>query len=842
MPFQASLIRSFTSVPKRFFSGEAKSGSHLLQPSGVNPGTFGMNQYKYLALGVIAALSTAHVGLSQPCMPTLHGFPTGPLNMATSSPNEYASVTAMMPYEDDSGHSLIVAGRFMLSPAPFAHVARYQNGIWTPMALPQQSPSHLGVTDLAVQDFAVADGPSRSIYALGMSGFIYRWTGSQWEQVGTQQAGTPKTLLAASDEDGPVLLMGRAVGSEDELPLILAWRGSGDWTSYSPNFTSGSIARLRVIDDGSGPVTFAVGEFSDLDHGIRNIAKHVDGEWAAVPFDPEHSSISDVTIFDAGTHGSELYVSAVTHGAPSSVQVYRLRSGQWLPVLSAPISIGAQTPLPTFFKLDRGEGERLYLAGYLATQQQNGLVEVAPGSSPSPLYFRYRQFDNTTPGAVLAAATIDDGGVQRTFLGGDFIGFAESRTAWNASSHPAFSLVQSDAASPLGYTAAAKGFDGPTGPSYSEPFYLSTLKLPEGERLLITAYITRADGLAAANAVLYDGTAFSLMNVPQPWTNHLQNATVAAIDGQLRVIAAARSSLPDLGPLAYWTGSQWTRMLPVLSNTIHTAATLNGELLALTSTGLFVYRDGAWVLVFSGQPRFVSTVGDLGQGERFYFAASGPSGIGIYEFDGQNATILCGADIFVITSMVVHDDGDGPRLYASKATYNDSVVRLEGSSLVPMPGLGAPTNKLASWDDGNGPTLYAAGNFQNVGGEACHGIARWRNNAWECVVPLVPQFTGLSQIDVAVFQDKLYIAGSFTSIGPVNADHFAYFEPCRMRTCTPDFNGDGDHGTDADIEAFFACLAGSCCPRCTPDFDGDGNAGTDEDIEAFFRVLAGGNC
>jgi uncharacterized membrane protein len=63
-------------------------------------------------------------------------------------------------------------------------------------------------------------------------------------------------------------------------------------------------------------------------------------------------------------------------------------------------------------------------------------------------------------------------------------------------------------------------------------------------------------------------------------------------------------------------------------------------------------------------------------------------------------------------------------------------------------------------------------------------------------------------------------------------------------TCgSADFNGDGDVGTDADIEAFFACLAGNCCPTCgSADFNGDGDVGTDADIEAFFRVLAGGDC
>jgi hypothetical protein len=60
-----------------------------------------------------------------------------------------------------------------------------------------------------------------------------------------------------------------------------------------------------------------------------------------------------------------------------------------------------------------------------------------------------------------------------------------------------------------------------------------------------------------------------------------------------------------------------------------------------------------------------------------------------------------------------------------------------------------------------------------------------------------------------------------------------------------DFDCDGDTGTDADIEAFFACLSGTCPPapcNSTADFDSDGDTGTDADIEAFFRVLGGAVC
>ncbi len=86
--------------------------------------------------------------------------------------------------------------------------------------------------------------------------------------------------------------------------------------------------------------------------------------------------------------------------------------------------------------------------------------------------------------------------------------------------------------------------------------------------------------------------------------------------------------------------------------------------------------------------------------------------------------------------------------------------------------------------------------------------------------------------------------------GGANGSNNASLLRVRAFTTTPacgtaDFDGDGDVGTDADIEAFFACLAGNCCANCFSlgaDFNADGDVGTDADIEAFFRVLAGGPC
>jgi hypothetical protein len=97
-----------------------------------------------------------------------------------------------------------------------------------------------------------------------------------------------------------------------------------------------------------------------------------------------------------------------------------------------------------------------------------------------------------------------------------------------------------------------------------------------------------------------------------------------------------------------------------------------------------------------------------------------------------------------------------------------------------------------------------------------------------------------------LFADEAMTDAQIAAFGAANARGIEFLRPPAAPPCgSADFNCDGDIGTDADIEAFFACLAGVCpAAPCTStaDFNGDGDIGTDADIEAFFRVLAGGTC
>jgi hypothetical protein len=99
-------------------------------------------------------------------------------------------------------------------------------------------------------------------------------------------------------------------------------------------------------------------------------------------------------------------------------------------------------------------------------------------------------------------------------------------------------------------------------------------------------------------------------------------------------------------------------------------------------------------------------------------------------------------------------------------------------------------------------------------------------------------------VGVQALWPTIVITVSNEAQSPICYDTVIHIDASPLPTdCTADFNNDGDIGTDEDIEAFFACLAGNCCGTCgDSDFNGDGDYGTDADIESFFRVLAGGSC
>jgi hypothetical protein len=147
---------------------------------------------------------------------------------------------------------------------------------------------------------------------------------------------------------------------------------------------------------------------------------------------------------------------------------------------------------------------------------------------------------------------------------------------------------------------------------------------------------------------------------------------------------------------------------------------------------------------------------------------------------------------------------------------------------------------LIPFNDGAGPRLWIA-----CAGHPLGDLAFWDGTAWQSrpnFVVINHLITSLADVRRSNGTRSLLVGGGFLHAADQLASNLAELATC-PRTCSADFDGDGDTATDADIEAFFACISGNCCPQCgNPDFNNDGDPATNQDIESFFRVLAGGPC
>jgi hypothetical protein len=250
---------------------------------------------------------------------------------------------------------------------------------------------------------------------------------------------------------------------------------------------------------------------------------------------------------------------------------------------------------------------------------------------------------------------------------------------------------------------------------------------------------------------------------------------------------------------------------------------------------------------------------------RAYLGGFYPNGLGAADFQGIQA-IGVGCDLYCFTGTGEcnpvgvpdqvdfywsADSGTGP--LPSSAGYLRGAV-LGASSDLRFKLIAAANNGVAMLVDDQAPLalpqLSTAGGVQAVisgdGSVVAAGTLVWyAAHSTRFITDVLTaaglRFDGWSNLMVTGLDMRgLRFCGAGTDPSGATEAWFA------DTSCgSADFNCDGAVGTDADIEAFFACLSGDCPPPpCTQtaDFNHDGAVGTDADIEAFFRVLGGGSC
>jgi hypothetical protein len=814
-------------------------------------------------VAVLSGAGVVGVAKAQPCVPTWDGrFNYSALN---------SPLLCSVVYDDGTGPSFYIGGD-VTADGTSVGFSRWDGQRLLPIA-----PGINGRIELMAVWDDDGPGPRRpAIYALGqfqIEGDPYRrprmmrWDGT-WSAVPGIFEPYPEFRVMAVHHDGTRerLYVGGRFASIDGQPFsnIAALDATG-WSNVGNGVSSttgaGSVSALASFTDASGPALYVGGFFNRSGPiGAASMGKFQNNQWQYT----DGVYIETLPTASAGGVNAIVVADPLRTGTPTLViagHFYRMdgramsglamgtTQGDWVPVGPLP---DIRTPVHRLFSADFGAGRSLFAVSYdrgleeFDGQQWNS-VESFHGSSVGNWTVL-----NTGPLDVVCGTGLGSAGVTALPGGGLFDGaswtpFGGFGLGFNSGVNR---LIKGDIGGGEqmfafgGFTHAGSTYvDGSarwTGTSW-EPIGFG---LPETERGVTDALIFD-DGsgahlyVATEHDGIYrlDGSVWSRVGQLQQTTLYSPSSTRLVIfdaddsgPQPATLYAAGRfvTAEPEAwSPLARLVADSWELLTapPGWFNDyqVHDAeaasAAITGSSPAILISGRFEQDIRFSLLRWNGavwsrdgvefqpqgisQTRMVMTTHDDGAGEALYIAGSFASSPAVrlrggeWSLYGGTTTIssLTGS----ITELRSVQLPEGRLLMLSGdsgAVSSPSILRVD--SLEPYPYRAYDAYSAVDYNDGSGPALF-------IGGSLAFTVS--------------PGTASINQ--------------------PAGIAMLHFCPP----TCTPDFNGDGDVGTDADIEAFFACLAGRCCGRCgSSDFNNDGDTGTDADIEAFFRVLGGQAC
>jgi hypothetical protein len=678
---------------------------------------------------------------------------------------------------------------------------------------------------------------------------IARWNGSAWSGFGTglRASGSPATVPALLALPDGTFIAGGDITTAGSLSVnrVARWNGSA-WTALDTGLTNpdglGGVPVRKFARFPNGDIV-AGGDFATASGvTVNNIARWNGSVWSAlgsgVVTGVFTEPVRTLTVLNDGrllAGGSLVQAgnvpvlslalwdgnawAALSPGTDQSVQGLLPLSGGGLLACGAFTTIGGVTASRVALWDGRAWsplGSGVFTPG------------ISPAGAPATCGIRLPNGDFVIGGTFDRAGAVQSHGLAR----------------WNGSDW-----------SPIGGNVGS-GVGG----------VLAVAIAPNGD-IVIGGTFSSAGGVSAANIARWDGMT---------WT-----PVGAGLNGAVRALAFAPNGdlfaggtfstfgSPAATRIARWDGSQWNPLGSGMGTQFAYSPEVDA-LLALPS-------------------------GDVIVGGRFEFAGS------VYSpavarwsnssWSAMGSGFLVGTQSATVYGLALHPTGDiiaggsmpGPRAIAR---WNGSAWAPLGAGLVLTGSAGGPTaNCVAVTTAGE---IAAGGTFYGSASRVSCEFARWTDSGvpWVALPPASQAVrSGLPLSLAAAPADGYAAVGPITyqwrhngadipgASGPLDPSGLASFSiadaqdsdagsydviftnPCGSATSdaaqvtisppcgSADFNGDGDTGTDADIEAFFACLAGSCCALCgSADFNGDGDTGTDADIESFFRVLSGGPC
>lgn len=468
------------------------------------------------------------------------------------------------------------------------------------------------------------------------------------------------------------------------------------------------------------------------------------GDWA----EGLHARGMDSTVrafahFDDG-NGTALYAGGSfkkASGAPANA-LARWNGTRWEALSESPSNSSFTAAVHTMLVSDRLGGPALYIGGEF----------TAVGSTPASHIARYDGHQWTSLGIgvnarVTALAIFEDSGGPKLFVGGLFPsaggGFSPSIARWDGTSWATIGGVLG-----LGFSVnALTVFDDGSGPA-----------------LYVGGSFNQAGGQPISNLARFDGATWS--SVGGNFDGPVFALHVHGVGSSASLIAGGNfdhAGSTSAKWIASWNGSTWS----ALGAGVTPGASGDNGVYALES-----FDDGTGARLYAAG-KIVGNVASW-NGTTWSSASTG-------------ADPTLSPSVLAVQSLVVHDDGAGPRLVAGGnlfhaggvlvgrvASWNGSSWRAFDEGNAPI---GGAVRTMARYDDGTGSKLYVGGSFTDVGvwGGGDGHIARFNGTTWESV--------GGANSDVnalALYDDgngtRLYATGTFTFIGGQSALGIASFD------------------------------------------------------------------
>jgi hypothetical protein len=683
-----------------------------------------------------------------------------------------ASVYAFTVFDDGSGPALYAAGQFLSSGFDDWDVVKWDGTTWTPLG------SGLNGPLFALAAFDDGSGNGAMLYVGGefttASGTntkgIARWDGTGWLPLAVELSGPAPyqeyvvvmALTVFDDGSGPGLFVGG--GFESARGTILnsvgKWNGS-NWSALGAGMgVGGQVNALTTFDDGTGSALYAAGDTATVD--TSEVLKWDGVSWSTVgggfQYNGDAGYHYSLAVYNDGSgSGPALYAGGEfdSAGGVSAKGIAKWDGTSWTSLGSGVESLGGYgTPyITTLAVLDDGSGRPRLIAGG-AFDRANGMgfknIAAWDGSDWGGLGDGGNGIDDP----VMALAVVDHDGPGPTdpvlYAGGLFSiageVVANSVAAWDGYAWSAAGMgadgrfVEGDGWYPARVTALT-GWDG---------------GLAGGVSLYVGGSFTSVSGVPAANMARWDGAQWTALD-----------SGVGVFDGFPVASVLALGVFDDVSGEALYAGGLFTDAGGI---TVNNVARWNGTAWSALGSG----TDGA-VLALA--------VFDDGAGPALYAAgyfttAGGVAASNIAKWDGSNwSAVGGGVEGNAISALLVHDDGQGPALYAAggftSAGGNSAnyVARWDGTTWSPIgSGLEGGVRTLGVFDDGSGsgPALYAGGQFYHTG-SPFELIAKWDGASW---LPLGGSFSTFFYgqhfvLTMAAFDDgrgggpALYVGGQF---------------------------------------------------------------------------------